>query len=342
MKPNDLHLDQLAAIRPKLRLGEGQALDAAWRAAAREKLWQLLGMDQIAACDLDMQAEQAMDMGGYTRTRFTFQSEPDYRVPGYFLMPKQGAARVMVCLQGHSTGMHISIGEPKYEGDQKTIDGGRDFALQCIQHGLAALVIEQRGFGETSTKENGRTDCHKASMTALLMGRTMLAGRVWDVMRAIDIAQQHFSPGAQYHCMGNSGGGTTTMYAAALEPRITMAMPSCAVCGYDTSIAAIDHCVCNHVPGIRRWFDMGDLAGLIAPRPLVVVAGRDDDIFPIEDTKENFALIQQYYKAAGAPEQCQLYIGQGGHRFYPQAWEVFLMDNGQWTMDNATCNFAPN
>lgn len=327
-KPNDLYLNQLADIQPQLRLQEGQSLEE-WRTPAREKLWQLLGMDRIEPCELDVQTEPPMDMGHYTRTRFTFQSEPGYRVPGYFLMPlhvmpKQGADRVMICLQGHSTGMHISIGEAKYEGDQATIDGGRDFALQCIQRGLAALVIEQRSFGETSTKENSATDCHKASMTALLMGRTTLAGRVWDVMRAIDMAERHFSPGAQYHCMGNSGGGTTTMYAAALEPRISMSMPSCAVCGYDTSIAAIHHCVCNHVPGIRHWFDMCDLAGLIAPRPMVVVAGRDDNIFPIEATKENFARMQHYYTAAGAPDHCKLYIGQGGHRFYPEAWDDFL------------------
>ena len=69
---------------------------------------------------------------------------------------------------------------------------------------------------------------------------------------------------------------------------------------------------------------MGDLACLIAPRPLVVVAGWDDDIFPIEGVEETFERIGQIYGAAGAPDRCRLVIGEGGHRFYADlAWPVF-------------------
>jgi len=322
MTPHQLYLAQLAKTVPLLRLQEGQPLDK-WRALARQRLRELLGMDRIAPCALDVQAEAALDCGEYTRARFTFQSEPGYRVPGYFCLPKNGgASKVMICLQGHSTGMHISLGEAKYPGDE--IDGDRDFVKHSIEHGHAALVIEQRCFGECGGKPEGGTNCGHASMTALLLGRTTLAGRVWDVMRAVDMAEEHFSPGAEYCCMGNSGGGTATWYAAALEPRIAKAMPSCAVCSFDGSIAPISHCICNYVPGIRQWFDMGDLAGLIAPRPLVVVAGAKDRIFPIDATRETFALIQSYYAAAGAPDACKLHVGAEGHRFYAEAWEDFV------------------
>jgi len=331
MTPHELYMNQLGKTLPLLRLQEGQPLDK-WRALARQRLRELLGMDQIVPCELDFQAEETLDWGDYTRTRFTFQSEPGYRVPGYFCLPKTVGAvcqppeeklRVMVCLQGHSTGMHISLGEAKYPDDE--IHGDRDFVKHCIAHGHAAMVIEQRCFGECgSHPETGRPNCQHATMAALLLGRTTLAGRVWDVMRAIDMAEERFSTGAEYHCMGNSGGGTATWYAAALEPRIAKAMPSCAICGFDASIGAISHCTCNYVPGIRRWFDMGDLAGLIAPRPLVVVAGTTDRIFPLEATKETFRLIQSYYEAAGVPDACKLYVGAEGHRFYAEAWEDFV------------------
>ncbi|MCL2301523.1 MAG: hypothetical protein FWC27_15390 [Firmicutes bacterium] len=323
MTPHELYLNQMAKTEPLLRLREGQPPEK-WRALARQKLRELLGMDQILPCRLDFRAEETIDAGDYTRTRFTFQSEPGFRVPGYFCMPRDGdASKVMICLQGHSTGMHISLGETKYPGDE--IDGDRDFVRHAIDHGHAALVIEQRCFGEQGGRPEGGTNCGQASMTALLLGRTTLAGRVWDVTRAIDVAEAQFSPGAQYCCMGNSGGGTATWYAAAVEPRIAKAMPSCAVCSFDGSIAPIGHCICNYVPGIRQWFDMGDLAGLIAPRPLVVVAGLKDRIFPIDATRETFQLIQSYYAAAGAPDACKLYVGPEGHRFYAEAWEEFVL-----------------
>ena len=321
MTPLELYLAQMSKTEPLLRLQEGQPLEK-WRALARQKLRELMGMDQIVPCALEFQAEETVKKEGYTRTRFTFQSEPGFRVPGYFCMPAGGTDKVMVCLQGHSTGMHISLGETKYPKDE--IHGDRDFVRHAINHGHAALVLEQRCFGEQGGRPEGGTDCGQATMVALLLGRTTLAGRVWDVMRAIDMAEAHFSPGAQYGCMGNSGGGTATWYAAALEPRLAWAMPSCAICNYEGSIAPIHHCVCNYVPGIRRWFEMGDLAGLIAPRPLVIVAGLTDRIFPIDATRETFKLIQSYYAAAGAPDKCALHVGGEGHRFYAEAWEDLI------------------
>ena len=108
-----------------------------------------------------------------------------------------------------------------------------------------------------------------------------------------------------------------------MEPRIRFCMPSCAVCTYGDSIAAMRHCACNYIPGIRKYFDMGDLAGLIAPRPLVIVAGREDPIFPLSGVRESFAEAQRLYAAAGNPQGCTLVIGEGGHRFYADdAWPV--------------------
>ena len=50
---------------------------------------------------------------------------------------------VMICLQGHSTGMHISLGRPVYPGDVEMVSGGdRDFGLEILKEGYAALVLE--------------------------------------------------------------------------------------------------------------------------------------------------------------------------------------------------------
>ena len=69
---------------------------------------------------------------------------------------------------------------------------------------------------------------------------------------------------------------------------------------------------------------MGDLSGLIAPRPLVIVAGKEDKIFPIEGVKECYETAKRFYKLAGAKDKCRLVIGDGGHRFYADdSWPVF-------------------
>ena len=46
------------------------------------------------------------------------------------------------------------------------------------------------------------------------------------------------------------------------------------------------------LPYIRKYFEMSDLACLIAPRTLVIAAGEKDRIFPIDGTKRNFEEIK--------------------------------------------------
>ena len=152
-----------------------------------------------------------------------------------------------------------------------------------------------------------------------------IAERITDTSCVIDAVSEHFDflDTDNICLMGNSGGGTTTFYAACLDERIKVAVPSCSVCTYKHSIAAMKHCVCNFIPNIANYFDMGDLGGLIAPRKLVVVNGRFDDIFPEAGVTESFEIIKSLYEAAGVPENCALVTGDGGHRFYADdAWPI--------------------
>lgn len=86
---------------------------------------------------------------------------------------------------------------------------------------------------------------------------------------------------------------------------------------------AIYHCADNYVPGLLPVAEMADIMGLFAPPPLVLVAGREDPIFPIAATRRAFRALQRIYRAAGAPDRCRLVVGPEGHRFYADlAWPV--------------------
>lgn len=329
--PESCHEHLLDTLTPELEYRPERDF-VEWRLSVETRLHELLGPTP-ALVPLNIRVEEESEHESCREIRFVFTSETNAEVPCHLLLPRQGEAPfpVVICLQGHTTGMHISLGRARYEGDEKAIAGGdRDFALQAVREGYAALVMEQRCFGERQDARSAavrhlNNGCHHASMTALLLGRTMIGERVWDVRRAIDaLAQFSEIDTGRVGCMGNSGGGTITWFAACVEPRIRIAMPSCYVCSLKRSIARIDHCADNYLPGILRWFDLGDLACLIAPRPLVVVAGRTDPIFPIEGVQEAFATIRQIYAHAGASEGCRLVIGEEGHRFYAAtAWPIF-------------------
>lgn len=316
----------LLSLKPQLSFNPEADFEG-WKQACRAKLEELLG-DKPELVEPNVTVEWEKDHEDFREIRFVFDAEKHSKAACHLLIPSRAPkpCPVVICLQGHSTGMHISLGRAKYPGDEESISGGdRDFALQIVGQGYAALVLEQRGFGERKTSADDLPGCEVPALNALLIGRTLLGERVWDVSRAIDVlAAFPGLDGTRIACMGNSGGGTTSFYAACLDERIQVVMPSCSICTYRDSIGAIRHCSCNYIPGIAKYFDMGDLAGLIAPRRLIVVAGQEDPIFPIQGVKEAYGTVRAVYEKSGHPENCRLIVGDGGHRFYAApAWSTF-------------------
>ncbi|MBO7761850.1 MAG: acetylxylan esterase [Clostridia bacterium] len=326
--PQIIHHAILKGMTPAMRW-DGKQPIADWQKAARAHLAKLVGLDKIVpAADPCFTVESETDCETYTDYRILFQSEENYFVPCHLWVPKgkEGKIPMVICLQGHSKGFHISMGKPIYPGDEVTISGGdRDFAVQIVKEGYCALAIEQRCFGECGGTEKG-PGCQVPTMSALLFGRTTVGERVFDISRAIDLIPQHFAcvDADKIACMGNSGGGTATIYASALEERIKVSMPSCALCTYKDSIGAMSHCTCNFVPNIAIDFDMGDLCGLIAPRKLVAVSGAEDKIFPHDGVAECIDVAGVYYKELGMADGYAWVEGPEGHRFYAaQSWPIF-------------------
>ncbi len=299
----------------------------AWKVKARAKLSELLGMDNFTLTDADLQIEYETEseIDGAAEIRFTYQSEEGYRVPGHLFIPKKAEEKppVMICIQGHSTGMHISLGRLKYPGDEKFIENeDSDFVIRAIKEGFAAVAIEQRNFGECG---EGKL-CLEAATTALLSGRTTIGERVWDIMRLIDVVEKNFSDRVNVEkicLMGLSGGGTATAYTAALEDRIILAVPSGALCNYKDSIGAMAHCACNFIPNIANYFEMNDLISMAYPKAYIQVSGTEDDIFPIFGAEEVFEKGRRIYEQSNVSKKCVMVKGKGGHRFFADdTWPV--------------------
>ena len=112
---------------------------------------------------------------------------------------------------------------------------------------------------------------------------------------------------------------------SALLTRLTHIMPSCSFSSFAASIGAMNHCSCNYVPGLLRYGESADVLGLIAPRPLVIVSGKEDPIFPLEAAQAEFIRLQKIYAASGAAQNCVHVLGDGGHQFYAEpAWREML------------------
>ncbi len=125
---------------------------------------------------------------------------------------------------------------------------------------------------------------------------------------------------------GLSFGGTCTFFLAALDERVRVAIVS----GYLASWRAAhtvpwNMCGSQVMPGQLGAIEHVDIAALIAPRPLLVESGSDDDIFPATAARATVAQLRPVYERAGAPvDALQHDVFEGDHRWYGITAPAFL------------------
>jgi hypothetical protein len=238
----------------------------------------------------------------------------------------------MICIPGHGRGVDDLVGIDD-QGRDRTDKSGyqHDFAIQMAEAGIAAVAIEPMGFGCRRDPLNARRGltqkgCEPIAGGALMLGQTVIGWRVWDIMRTIDyIATRPDLDASRVGCMGISGGGTATLFAAALEPRLRVAMVSGYLNTFRDSIGSLAHCVDNYVPGILNWAEMSDIAGLIAPRPLFVESGEKDNIFPVNASVESFRAAREIYRVFGAEDRIEQEVFPGEHTFWGKRGIPFVV-----------------
>ena len=303
-----------------------------WQKQFRKDLEKTLGLDRMRKEMNGFRPEarqlDSEDAGTFTRERWEIYTEPDVLLPIIILRPKNltGNVPLMITPHGHSKNTELYAGVYYNERDRELAEEGeRNIALQAVEEGFIAIAPTARAFGKTRTKSGLEADavssCHEYMLHDLIVGRTPVGERVWDVMKIIDWALENLPVDpSKVMVSGHSGGGTATIYAGAVDTRIAYCLPSGSFCSYEKSILAMPHCECNYLPGMLNLGNMGDLAGLLAGRYLCIIQGKGDGIFPMDGAQEEFAKTEEIFKAAGKG-RCAIAFGDGGHRYYKEpAW----------------------
>lgn len=312
---------------------KGKKSALAWQRECRKTLQTLVGNFPTRRVALNAEILEKKEFETYTREKIIFQSRKNLSVAGYLLLPRKfpRPGPAVICLPGHGRGCDDIVGI-EANGKQRSVKSGyqMDFAIQTVERGFAALAIEPLGFGhrrDAAARKKGpeQSSCQPIAGAALLFGQTMVGWRVWDVMRAIDYLQTRPEiDGQRIATMGISGGGTVSLFSAALDQRIKVSVVSGYFNTFRDSIMSISHCMDNYVPGILNYVEMYDIAGLIAPRALFIESGTKDNIFPIEASRHAFHEAQRIYEAFAVPEKVEQEIFAGEHMFHGTGAFAFL------------------
>jgi dienelactone hydrolase len=326
--------DLYAAAPRRLRFQAHTRREAEeWQRALHAKVTDLVGGFPSERGPLRPATLETRTFPGYRREKIVFDSRPGVSVLAYVLLPTSAKppAPVVVCVPGHGRGVDDIVGIDE-QGRDRTDKAGyqHDFAIQVAEAGMAAIAIEPMAFGCRRDPLNARQGlsrkgCEPVAGGALLVGQTMIAWRVWDVMRTIDyIATRAELDAGRVGCMGISGGGTATLFSTALEPRIRAAMVSGYLNTFRDSVGSLAHCIDNYVPGILNWAEMYDIAGLIAPRPLFIESGERDPIFPIHASVESFTRVKEIYGVFESADRVEQEVFPGEHAFWGRRGIPFL------------------
>jgi len=320
----DYLAEEVADLTPKLAWqAETPAEHEAWREPFKAKLLELLGPNPEPV-PLDVKWTETFETEAFTRHKIYVHSEKAYWIPAYYFVPKnvQGKRPAIVCFHGHS-GINPYIREGTDAEKKKGEEHALDYAVYLAEHGYVTVAVVQRGWNETRHEEPH--SCQRLSRAGFLIGKTPIGMRCWDGSRIIDFLETRDEVDAsRIGAAGLSGGGTTTLFFTAIEDRVKLAMCAGYYCTFKDSIYTIHHCICNCVPHLMEWGEMSDVGALIAPRPMLVISGSNDGIFPIEATKRAFETLSGTYRLLGAEDALESDFFEGVHEWSNRKTLPFL------------------
>lgn len=301
---------------------------AVWRQDLRGRLRELLGLHRLVPTAPHPRVTETVQCAGYRRERVEIDTEPGVTMPLYVLIPDGLTAPVpgLLAPHGHGSGGKLAVAgvadDPRIA--QTIAQHNYDYGVQAVRRGYVVFCPDARGFGERRESFSAapehllNSSCQQLAHMALPLGLTVAGMWTWDLLVLLDYIQTRPEvAGQKLGGIGLSGGGLQLLYLNALDDRL-----ACTVCsGYfygvaDSLLQLSNNCACNYNPHLWELADMGDLGALIAPRPLLIEAARQDPLNGprgIDNVLEQVAIAQQAYNLLGAGEQLATDLFDGGH-----------------------------
>lgn len=307
----------------------------AWQIATRVRLFDLLGLSIMDRVSIEArELDRVQIAGGIVRTHAMLQVERDVWMPFYLLEPQspkldaRGRKCCYVCPHGHQGAGAASVagvtGVPAVDDAVRKFN--YDYGLRLARMGYVTVCPDARGWGYRrdwkgqGDDENSylRGTCLNQARMAEPLGLTVAGLNAWDNMRLIDYLETRGDIAMDdLGCFGFSGGGYMTLYLSALDPRVRKAFVSGYLYGVDDSLLHLNgNCSCNYTPGLWRLLDMGDIASLVAPRPLLVQSCEKDHLNGargLANVDEQLDIVRDAYALLGKDENLLHEVCPGGH-----------------------------
>lgn len=266
---------------------------------------------------LQMEVLERSAGAGFEMLSIRYTAEPGDRVPALLLIPDGLAAPAPAMLCLHQT-TAIGKGEPAGLGGSANLHYARELA----QRGYVTLAPDYPGYGDN------RTDAYALGYVSATMKGILNHQRALDLLQSLPQVDAE-----RIGCIGHSLGGHNTLFVAAFDERIKVAVSSCGFnsfakymagvltgwshSGYMPLIASRYQCDPAQMP-----FDFTEVLGAIAPRAVFVNAPTGDSNFELSGVEDCLRAARPVYELLGAGQRLVAAHPEGGHDFPPEVREA--------------------
>ncbi|MDO8686294.1 MAG: alpha/beta hydrolase family protein [Clostridiales bacterium] len=304
---------------------------------------------------LNEEIVEEVDFGGYIRRKIYFDSALGCRIPAYLLVPKnlKDPAPAIVALHDHGAmfywGKEKSVEHTNWNQALKNhIDSyyaGVPLASGLAKRGYVVLVIDSLFFGERRFKLEDYNGYFKERLerfeheseeyireyniieqeieselvkAVFYAGYTFMGIRTWDDMASVSYlcSRPEVDPG-RIGCIGLSMGGHRSGWLSAMDDRIKCAVVIGWMARYKEMV---EQRLTNiawmwAVPGLYENLDYPDVISLSVPKPLLIVHGSKDALFPDESGQKAIEVIRKVYNKADCGQNFTAEIYDAHHEF---------------------------
>jgi dienelactone hydrolase len=266
----------------------------------------------------------------FERWRFT---GPRDALSAWFLVPQDAPPRLPAVLALHPHGRQFELGKSLVAG--LAGDASRGYGLAAARAGFAVLAPDLPGFEDRRPPLPERKNSYALqgegyerllAVQALVEGSTLQAWILADVAACLDrLSLDPRVDPDRIGAIGQSFGGQEVVFGMAFDQRLRAGVCSC---GFSLVRLLVErrlsHNLALYLPGMLPDLDLDTIVAGIAPRPLRIIAGREDPIFPVEGVRAVEQAARGAWERAGAGDRLRFVYTEAEHDLPAQELEASL------------------
>jgi hypothetical protein len=247
----------------------------------------------------------------YTVSKVYFESLPGFYVTGNLYRPVgDGPFPAILSPHGHWTYGRL---------ENTVVNSGPGRAIGLARQGFVVFAHDMVGYGDSRQLPHtfgGRRE----SLWGLSLGGLQL----WNGIRALDFLETlPYVRRDGFGVTGESGGGTQTFLLASVDPRVAVAAPVNMI-----SLHMQGGCLCENMPGLRLDTNNVEIAGTIAPRPLLMVSATGD--WTAETLEVEYPATRALYELMGAGSKVHAVRFTAEHNYNKDSREAMYAWMARW------------